>query len=169
MARHIFLTGEIQVGKSTAIRRFLGNTGVAADGFVSRIVPARGRRELYLARFDTERGETGKRLAAVIEYPRKRVFGEVFDTHGTEIVASSGKRRLIILDELGVLEECSPIFKAAVIRQLDGAIPALGVLKKADGAFLDSIRARPDVELVTVTAENRDEIPELLYRRFAAV
>jgi nucleoside-triphosphatase len=167
MARHVFLTGEIQVGKSTSIRRFLENTGVAADGFISRIVPALGRRELYIARFDTELGETDRRLAAVMAQPRKRVFLDVFDSHGADIVVSSGKRQLIILDELGNLEEDAPLFKDAVRRKLDGDIPALGVVKKADGAFLDSIRSRSDVELITVTTENRNGIPGLLARRFA--
>jgi nucleoside-triphosphatase len=166
MRRHVFLTGEIQIGKSTAIRRFLRASGVDADGFVSRIVFSEGRRELHIARFDTSGGVTDSRLAAIVGTPRAAARGEAFDSHGAGIVESCGARRLIIFDELGVLEENATRFKTAVIGKLGGRVPALGVVKKAESAFLDAIRGRPDVDVITVTAENRDEIPELLARRF---
>jgi nucleoside-triphosphatase len=162
MKRHIFLTGEIQVGKSTAIRRFLDNASVGADGFLSHILRERGNRELVIARFDTEFGETDRRQAAVTSPRRSAELRDLFDSHGAAIVNSSGGRQIVIMDELGALEEDSPIFKSAVVNKLDGQTPVLGVIKKAESAFLDTIRSRPDVELITVTPENRNSIPALL-------
>jgi nucleoside-triphosphatase len=164
---HVFLTGEIRVGKSTALRKFLAETGLTADGFASRIVDVPGGRELYIARFDSVRGETDDRLAARIAFPRIEVFGEVFDAFGADILSEAGRRALVLMDELGVMEENSPRFKAAVFRTLDGAKPVVGVVRRKASPFLDAVRARADVELITVTAKNRDAVPALLAARFA--
>ncbi|MDR0904827.1 MAG: nucleoside-triphosphatase [Oscillospiraceae bacterium] len=171
MAKHIFLTGEIQVGKSTAIRKFLANTGKSADGFLSHIVevdsaqPELGR-ELYLARFDTERGETDSRLAARVRFPNFEVYTDVFDGHGAELLRSAGARELIIMDELGRMEEDAEAFKAAVFARLDGGQPVLGVVKMVETPFLDAVRAHPNVEIITVTEQNRDDVPRLLEKLF---
>ncbi|MDR0838868.1 MAG: nucleoside-triphosphatase, partial [Oscillospiraceae bacterium] len=157
MARHVFLTGEIQVGKSTAIRKFLAATGIAADGFLSHIITAQVGRELYLARYDTALGESDSRLAARVNYPEVEVFPEIFDLHGAELVRSAGAHALIIMDELGTMEEVAEEFKRAVFERLDGGVPILGVVKKRDSPFLDAVRAHGNVEVITVTEENRDE------------
>ncbi|MDR1299260.1 MAG: nucleoside-triphosphatase [Oscillospiraceae bacterium] len=161
-ARHIFLTGEIQVGKSTSIRQFLAETGVLADGFTSRVIPANGRRELYISQFDSRRGMPERRLAATVGHPGARAFLDVFDGYGTDIINSSGKYGLVIMDELGSLEENALSFKAAVIEKLNGPVRVLGVIKKTESAFLDSVRKRADVAIITVTPENRDDLPAAL-------
>ena len=162
MAKHVFLTGEIQIGKSTALRRFLENTGFSADGFMSHIVNAEVGRELYLARFDSILGESDSRLCARVNFSNTEVLSDVFDTHGAKIVASSGKRTLIVMDELGRMEQNSPRFIAAVMAKLDADTRVVGVVKKADCEFLDAVRARTDIELITVTKENRDTVPPML-------
>ena len=72
---------------------------------------------------------------------------------------------LIIMDEIGRMELCSEAFQDAVARALDSSKPLLGTLQKRDNAFLDAIRARPDVELITVNTANREcLVPVLLDR-----
>jgi len=39
-------------------------------------------------------------------------------------------------------------------------------VKKRDSPFLDAVRAHPNVEVIEVTVENRDGIPQLLRERF---
>ena len=172
---HIFLTGEIQVGKSTAIRRFLANTDTQADGFLSHIVsvdaerPELGR-NLHLARFDTEIGETDSVLAAsnaaasqsANGFAPFTVYTEVFDTRGAELVRSAGRHGLILMDELGRMEEDAAEFKRAVFERLDGDVPILGVVKMVQTPFLDAVRAHPCVTVVTVTQANRDDVPRLI-------
>ncbi|MDR2664752.1 MAG: nucleoside-triphosphatase [Oscillospiraceae bacterium] len=165
--RHVFLTGEIQVGKSTAIRRFLAETGLPADGFISRVIPANGRRELYLSRFDTRSGMRERRLAATVGHSGARAFLDVFDGYGAEAISSSGIHGLVIIDELGTLEEGAQLFKAAVHEKLDGPGRVLGVIKKTQSAFLDSIRKRADIEIITVTPNNRDNLPAALREMLA--
>jgi nucleoside-triphosphatase len=169
--KHIFLTGEIQVGKSTIIRKYLANTGETADGFLSHIVdvdkskPELGR-ELYLARFDTERGETDSRLAARVNRPNFEVYTDVFDGHGAELVLSAGARDLIIMDELGRFEESAEVFNTAVFARLDGDKPILGVVKKVETPFLDAVRSHTNVTMITVTEQNREDILQQLISEF---
>jgi nucleoside-triphosphatase len=95
------------------------------------------------------------------------VYSEVFDGLGADIIRRSGRRDIIVIDELGRMEETCELFKAAVFEKLAGSVPIVGVVKKADCAFLDAVRAHPNAEILTVTEENRDGIPELLRARLA--
>jgi nucleoside-triphosphatase len=160
---HIFLTGEIQIGKSTALRRFLAQSGLAVDGFLTYFEQIPGGRELFLEKY----GAGERRRAALFSGGEMEVYAEVFDTFGAEVLAGAGRRQLILMDELGAMEERAPRFKAEVFRRLDGEIPVAGVVKLRDSPFLDAVRAHPNVQMVTVTRENRDGIPAALLAAFA--
>jgi nucleoside-triphosphatase len=167
--KHIFLTGEIQVGKSTAIRAFLAISRLTADGFLTHMVRADGNGALHLARYDMERGETDDVVVArfVNISVGFEIFSEVFDTEGAEFVETSGQRDLIIMDELGTMEADSPLFISVVLAKLDGTAPILGVVKKREHQFLDAVKNHRNVEVITVDEYNRDGIPALLTERFA--
>ena len=159
---HIFLTGEIRIGKSTALRRFLQDTGISADGFLTEFDSHGDIRKLYIKRFDTETARTEQRLVAKMSSSGAEVFAEVFDVFGTGCLAAAGKRKLIIMDELGKFEESCPLFTEAVICRLNGSIPVMGVIKMRESPFLKMVREHPSVEVIMVTKENRDNIPALL-------
>jgi nucleoside-triphosphatase len=162
---HVFLTGEIQIGKSTALRRFLARTGVAADGFLTVFDSREASRELFISPFDA--GE--KYRVARINSGGVTVYGEVFDTRGAALLNSAGRRQMIVMDELGSMEENSPVFKAAVLRRLDGDFPVAGVVKLRASPFLDAVRAHPNVKMITVTPENRDAGPAMLTEAFQRI
>lgn len=166
MKKHLFLTGEIQIGKSTALKRFFDISHVRADGFLTSFASRGEERELYIYRFDTLDGESEGWLAVKIDSRGANIVPEAFNVYGADIIRASGRHGMIIMDELGVFEECAPEFKAAVFEKLDGDTPVLGVVKKREAPFLDAVRAHPNVEVVEVTSENRDMIPELLLKRF---
>ena len=63
---------------------------------------------------------------------------------------------LIVIDEIGPMEMTSPAFCQAVLDALDGDIPILGTIVKRSRPFSDQIKARPGVELITVTRANRE-------------
>ena len=162
---HIFLTGEIQIGKSTALRRFLQETNISADGFLTELDSRGETRNLYLKRFDTENEVTEQRIAAKIFRNSIDVFFDVFDTFGTGSLAVAGKRRIIIMDELGKFEESCELFKEAVFSRLNGTIPVAGVVRLRGSPFLNAVRAHPKVEVIKVTEKNRDAIPALLTKK----
>ena len=114
---HIFLTGPLQSGKSTAIAHYLVGRPEAPGGFRTR-----------------------------------------WDRAG-------GHLALELLDELGFLERCSPVFQRAVFTLLGGPTPVLGVLRRhAKSPFWGPVSRRADVRLLPLTVENRAEIPTELAR-----
>ena len=65
------------------------------------------------------------------------------------------------MDELGPHEAKAVRFRQMILKVLDGPVPVLGVLQEAPSPFLQEIAQRPDVTVLRITEENRNE-PELL-------
>ena len=170
--RHIFLTGEKQVGKSTIIRRFLEVTGLLPEklgGFRSENRPeSDDRLSVYLVSpAGTE--ELNRENRIMIRSPGIReqryhpeIFPEVFENKGVELLRSDGSESLILMDELGFAEEEAPSFQKAVLETLDGPVPVLGVLRQGPGEFLNQVASHPLVSVIRVTEENREEITALM-------
>ena len=152
MERHIFLTGDKGVGKSTLVRCLLAEGSWRLGGFFT--VKREGK--VYLLR----PGET--------PCPENFLFccGKAADPARFDALgctALSVPCDVILMDELGPHESDAPAFQNAVLRALDGNIPILGVLQKADTPFLHQVAAHPQAHLVEVTAENRDELARTLH------
>ena len=64
------------------------------------------------------------------------------------------------MDELGPHEAEAVRFRQMILKVLDGPVPVLGVLQELL-SFLQEIAQRPDVTVLRITEENRNE-PELL-------
>jgi len=157
---HIFLTGGIQVGKTTLIKKYLSQSGNAADGFMTYWEPTgNGGRSLYLSPFSTD-AHSVSRLHIAYDCESGLVpeegMTDVFDVHGTEILNASGRRGVIVMDELGFLESKAAVFQQAVLRHISGSVPILGVIKPIKTKFLDVIRSHPGVVVREITPDNRD-------------
>jgi len=111
--------------------------------------------------------ETGETLSvATMEPHGVRADRAAFDAAGERLLsAPAGRRSLLLMDELGFLERCSPVFQRAVFTLLDGPTPVLGVLRRhAKSPFGGPVSRRADVRLLPLTVENRAEIPTELAR-----
>lgn len=99
---HIFLTGPLQSGKSTAIAHYLVGRPEAPGGFRTHWDRAGGRLTLELL-------ETGETLSvATMEPHGVRADRAAFDAAGERLLsAPAGRRSLLLMDELGFLERCS--------------------------------------------------------------
>ncbi|MBQ8830296.1 MAG: hypothetical protein IJ017_01710 [Oscillospiraceae bacterium] len=139
------------MGKSTALRKFLVKSGLTADGV-----------RTYWRDADTlliEPFEGGKSMvAAVTDTDHRKAKPEAFE-YGADVIEQSGKKDVIVLDELGRLERCSERFMNAVFEKLSGEKRVLGVIKPESNHFLDKIREMPNIVIIEVTEENRDSIP----------
>lgn len=159
---NIFLTGGINVGKSTVIEHFLAShRDVKLGGFRTVcgsehddsgvfIVPASS--DISCPR--TEQNKVGDRKKG----KRKRSFPHVFNTAGLELLKDAENSDIIIMDELGTMETGAEAFTARVLEILDGTTPVLGVIKPKQSPFLDAVRNHPNIQIAEVTPENRDEV-----------
>jgi nucleoside-triphosphatase len=156
--RNLFLTGPCGVGKSTVIDNVLAAYPGEVYGFRTWFGPDRAEPEHHLYLSDAL-----KYMALPAVRYENGAIAEVllgcFNGYGHALLDGAGERGLILMDELGRLESMAEAFQAAVFRALDGPASVLGVIRFDAHGWLDEIRARPDVELLQVTEENRDDLP----------
>ena len=164
---HLLICGDVGVGKSTLIGRLLEHSTRPLCGFATKRIPVPGADGLcpvYLhpaARAVSERTYGRDNLIGKCDRRHSLRFPRVFDTLGVELLRAP-EDGLILMDELGFLENDAARFREAVLRALDGSIPVLAAVKSRDTEFLRSVKAHPNAELVSITEQNRDGLYELL-------
>jgi nucleoside-triphosphatase len=105
---HIFLTGDIKIGKSTAIQKTLALLKTDCGGFCTYFGPDRETpdRRLYIGDAAQPPVYDESRVVALF-YPARppRIFPDVFDGSGAKFIREGRKsKRLILMDECGRLE-----------------------------------------------------------------
>lgn len=162
-ARHLFLTGEKGVGKSTLIDRLLSRFPGRVGGFrtvrVDTVRPGEATVHLLRVSGGEQPGE-GNLLFSCAAPGADMALR--FETLGRAALSGCGRCGLILMDELGPHEAAAPLFQRAVLEVLDGPTPVLGVLQRAGEPFLRSIAARADTAVLEVTRENRDALALLI-------
>ena len=164
MTGHIFLTGEKGVGKSTVVSRVLARWDGPKDGFRTCSRREGAGRRIFLTSLD---GRTCREVACFSSpLHLEPVCREAFLTLGCELVAGSGQPGgLTVMDELGFLEQDIRPFTRTVLARLARPEPVLGVLRGEENPFLAQVAAQAGVEVLTVTRDNRDALPELVLAR----
>lgn len=164
---NLFVTGKPGVGKTTLIERVLSSLGVEAAGFFTREIRERGARVGFsiaslsgaagvLAHVDLE---TSYRVG------RYGVNRSDLERVGVQAIEDGVRGTpLVVMDELGRMELCSPRFRAAVEHALDSDATVFGTIQDRRNPFLDGIRARPDVTVLRVTECNRYDMADPIVR-----
>jgi nucleoside-triphosphatase len=67
---------------------------------------------------------------------------------------------IVIIDEIGKMEMFSENFKSAVKKALDSPKMVLATIPVYSNSFLESIKARNDVEILNLDMNNRDRLVE---------
>jgi len=169
--KHYFLTGEPGIGKSTAIKRFFDLSGVSCDGFFTLWTSRTGDRTLkmYAADSSVPEAEWKSVDIAVFNNGEFTIYGELFDSFGADVIKTAGRKRVIVMDEVGRMEKNSPRFIDSIFEKLDGNIPVVGVLKLMETKLFDDISNHPNTEIIPVTLDNRDDIPRYLISQLQTV
>jgi nucleoside-triphosphatase len=163
---NLLLTGKPGVGKTTVIQKILSRLGRAASGFTTQEIRRGGLRVGFSIRA-VDTGQEGV-LAHVDIRSSCRVGKYGVDVDEMERVGVSALRRaivsgnLIVMDEIGRMENYCSAFQRAVGDALDAHGDVLGTLQMRSTPFLDGIRRRPDVMVRQVTEQNRDRLPAQL-------
>ena len=164
--KHVFLTGEIQIGKSTVIDKTLALLNIPYGGFKTYFGPDRSEPERLLYLREAASPPVHDAEHAVVRFRRNappQVMTERFDTLGVSYIAGArGGSRLIVMDECGSLEREAVLFRREILSALDGDEPVLGVVKFSAKGWVDTLRYHPSVTLITVNAANRDALPHQL-------
>jgi nucleoside-triphosphatase len=160
---NLFLTGDIQVGKSTIIKKILSLHrdwkvgGIVTVTRFGDIPDALGGVYIQPAP-GNERYDEENRVGIRWNDNRAEGFAQPFETAAQQLLGDYSDADIILLDELGFMESKAEKFQAAVMAAINSDVPVLGVIKPRRAPFLDTVRSAPDVETVTVTVENRERM-----------
>jgi nucleoside-triphosphatase len=162
---NLLVTGRPGIGKTTVIERVVASLAPGtATGFFTRETRTGGTRDGFVIETLEGRRATlaSVRLRAGPRVGRYRVRPASLDEVAVPALRLRPGVRLVVVDEIGRMECLSSGFCDAVREALDGPTPVLGTIARRGGGFIAEVRARRDVTLVEVTAENRDGLPARL-------
>jgi nucleoside-triphosphatase len=158
---NIILTGAPGIGKTTLAEKIARTLGDRAAGFVTReIRQGGGRTGFAIESLDGER----RILASKEPKAGPRVGRYAVNVGNLEAVAIGALKRaldgqrVIVIDEIGKMELISPGLRAMILEALDSRLPAVATMGVSRNAFMEAVRARDDVEVIRITAENRDAL-----------
>ena len=169
--KHILISGERGVGKSTLIEKLLSASSRPRYGFITKMRPAGpdGFRPIYIhpaGQPVAERVYTEANSIGTCDSRTHRVNLDAFNTLGVQYIREARPDGIIVMDELGFLEAKADAFTAAVLDALQGDIPVIAAVKsRTDVPFLNAVRATPLSEVFSITPENREELFEKLLTR----
>ncbi|MGI6696740.1 MAG: nucleoside-triphosphatase [Christensenellales bacterium] len=158
--RHLFLWGWPQAGKTTLIRHILAaHPDWAVKGLRTHTVSTADHEEdsrVYIAPMQHCAWYKQEEALAGLRGPEgRRGNSQVFDKVGVRILQDFRNADLLIMDELGTMENKALAFQQAVLKALDRDTPILGVIKRDQTPFLEAVRHHPAVRTLEITPENR--------------
>jgi nucleoside-triphosphatase len=165
-ANNLLLTGLPGCGKTTVVRRVVERlSGRRLAGFYTQEIRREGRRLGFEA---VALGGRRAVLAHVDLRTKRRVGRYGVDVAALDAVVEAELRKspddvdLFVIDEIGKMECFSRLFVEAATALLESTVPVLATIALKGGGFIAEVKARPDVELLTVTAANRGDLPDRL-------
>lgn len=168
--KHILLTGEIGVGKSTVIRKTLSHLNMTYGGFCTYFGEDRASADRCLYIGDAAKPHLCTEENAVVRFvcgKPPEPIPQRFDLLGAALIQTAGRNaQIIIMDELGRFERDALVFQSAVLEALNGDVPVFGVIKKTAAGWVDIIRRHPCVSVIDINMDNRDHMPAEIMSRF---
>jgi nucleoside-triphosphatase THEP1 len=171
MGTALLISGAPGSGKTTLIRAIITALPGRVGGFLTEEIREGPDRVGF--RVTALDGRTG--ILAHVKGLRGPKVGRytvdvpVFEAVGVEALeAATQHADLIVVDEIGKMELCSPRFVAALEAALDARVPFLGTILQAPHPFADALKQRPSVELYRLTERNRGDLQDALFARLQA-
>jgi len=166
--KNVLITGPPGAGKTTVIQKVAEALGEREGGFYTTELKVGGQRTGF--NINTLNGKTAP-LAVVRGGVGPRVGRYVVNLVGIDQVAvpsilhAISDAKVVMIDEIGKMELYSVAFRNAVHRAFSAPGPVVATIMERQNEFCDEIKRRPDVVLLHVSLENRDEMPGMVLER----
>jgi len=154
---NILLTGPIQIGKSTILKKVISQLNLQVSGFYTKAFLINNQVIGYKM-YDYKKLITPFVIGLKDTPVTCKPYTEMFETYGVKILESMSAD-MFLLDELGFLERHAQSYQKKIHEILDSDVLVLGVLKDKHNEFLDSVRNRKDVTILRVSESNREYLP----------
>ncbi|GAA2906145.1 NTPase [Nonomuraea rubra] len=166
----ILLTAPPRTGKTTVVRRLadlLRAAHVPICGFLTDEVRERGRRAGFTVA-DFAGHQAVMAHLSWVTGPRVGRYGvnvPAFERIALPAMqqALTTRGAVVLIDEIGPMELLSPAFMPRCVALFEAGVPIVATVHQRTHA---SLKAQIDAGLITVTPQNRDELPESLSRLF---
>lgn len=166
LKKNIFLTGAPSIGKTTVIKKVIAQLPAQANGFYTEEERIDGKRVGFM--MHTLDGQSAylahKDIISEHAIRRYKVSIENIEKIAVPAIAPVANH-FIILDEIGKMECFSPQFIQAAVRALDSNNTVIGTITLGGTPTIQEIKNRPDIEIIEVTLENRDSLPQTILAR----
>jgi len=166
--KNFLLTGLPGVGKTMVITRLSKLLGDKANGFYTSEIRVEGNRK----GFEIVSLSGKKAVLAHVNFSSKNRVGkygvipenlnEAINEISQTIVQNTPK--CLLIDEIGKMELFAPQFREIVLAALNSSLPVAATILAKPHPFCDTIKKRQDVRLIEVNRQNREKLPEELYR-----
>ena len=157
----ILLTGPPRCGKTTIVQKVVAAFPGKTAGFYTREVREKGVR----VGFEIVTLDGQAAMLSHVDFPGAHRIGkygvnlENFHRVGLPALEVEPGIDLVVVDEVGKMECLSDRFIEAMERLWAQAVPLLITVAEKGGGYIQRIKEKPDKVLITVTTENRDELP----------
>jgi len=160
---NLLLTGSPGYGKTTVLERLAEHLGdYRLAGFLTLELREDGQRVGFEAV-----GLSGRRVTlahvgfrSIVSVRRYGVEPErLVPLIDEELIPTQGSVDAFLIDEIGKMECHCPQFIEAVRRLLKGPVPLVASIALRGGGFISEVKKRPDVQIVEVTQDSRQELP----------
>jgi nucleoside-triphosphatase len=167
---NIFVTGPPRCGKSTLMEKLISRIEKPTIGFFTRQITEQGQRVGFsVTTLDGKKGVLAHvKMKGRFKVGKYTVNLLDIDQIAVPSMLPSTPDDVVVVDEVGKMECFSPIFKQVLVKLLDSDHQVIGSIAQKGDKFIQEIKARDDVLLFNVSAENRDT-PELFSRLLAAL
>lgn len=161
MAKNILITGVPGSGKTTLVHRVIENySGLAGGFYTQEIRQKRAREGFEIVTLDGEQATLAHvDIKSPVKVSKYGVDLSTLDKFAVKAIQTAiDLGGLIVIDEIGPMEIASPHFREALTKSLEGDSNVLATITKRSTSFTDEIKSRPDVTLIEVTRDNRDNL-----------
>ncbi len=161
MKRVYLLTGRPGTGKTSLIKQAVAETAVKGGGFYTEEIRNQGVRQGF--RLVTLDGQSTILAHIEIQSPY-RVGKYGVDVAALDRVGVSALRQavqqceLVVVDEIGKMELLSASFRETVLQIIDSGHRLLCTIMLSPNPWADAIKRHPQIELVTVTRKNYQQV-----------
>lgn len=161
--KHILLYGESGAGKTTLLHRLARESGRKAFGYHSLKESAdeNGIAKVFLHEQGKEYHCLEDNLVGIVGKSVFKAYPKVFDAF-SERLLSFPMDGIILLDEIGILEQDAFRFQKAIFTLLDGQTPVIAAVKQKEHPYLRTVLSHPNCVAYHVTPSNREDLFEKL-------
>lgn len=163
MKKNILITGRPRVGKTTLIKHAAEILGDRAGGFYTEEIKGEGVRGRQGFKIITLDGREG--ILAKVGFKSRYNVGlygvnlKDLDEVGVRAIHKAiEEKEWVLIDEIGKMEEFSEGFKKAVLSVLNSKKNLLATIREKDSKFTMLIKSRYDVQMIRMTALNREDV-----------